>query len=113
MREDRFIWYHASMHTYFHDWRRKAGVATLVLACVFAGMWMRSLFRHDQAALSRGNAIYCFESMAGELDLGRLTVKDNRTETAWWSDDIIGKNFHHIHEHPNRGLADALPIHMN
>jgi hypothetical protein len=30
------------MHTFFHGWRRKAGVVTLVMACVFLCEWMSS-----------------------------------------------------------------------
>jgi hypothetical protein len=30
------------MHTFFHGWRRKMGVGSLVMACVLMGMWMRS-----------------------------------------------------------------------
>lgn len=35
------------MHTLFHGWRRKAGVATLVMACVLSGFWVRSLIFAD------------------------------------------------------------------
>jgi hypothetical protein len=30
------------MNDFFCGWRRKAGIVTLVLACVFAGLWARS-----------------------------------------------------------------------
>lgn len=30
------------MHTFFHGWRRKAGVLSLVIALATAGMWARS-----------------------------------------------------------------------
>jgi hypothetical protein len=43
MRQDRLIWYHAPMHTFFHGWRRKAGVASLVMACGLAAGWFRSV----------------------------------------------------------------------
>jgi hypothetical protein len=35
------------MHTFFHGWRRKVGVATLVMACLMMGLWMRSRFILD------------------------------------------------------------------
>lgn len=30
------------MHDFFNGWRRKVGVATLVMACVFTAGWVRS-----------------------------------------------------------------------
>ena len=35
------------MGDYFKPWRRKIGVVTLMLACVFMGGWMRSIFFLD------------------------------------------------------------------
>ncbi len=35
------------MREIFHGWRRKAGVATLVMACAVMGMWVRSLYCRD------------------------------------------------------------------
>ena len=43
------------MHTYFHGWRRKAGVVTLGLACVVTTLWVRSLSRSDDAFIPCGN----------------------------------------------------------
>jgi len=31
----------------FHDWRRKAGAITLVMACAIAGLWVRSYVAED------------------------------------------------------------------
>ena len=36
------------MGSYFKPWRRKIGVVTLAMACVFAGGWIRSMCRYDQ-----------------------------------------------------------------
>lgn len=41
------------MNTYFRGWRRKLGVVTLLLACVFAAAWVRSL-RVDDRYFIRG-----------------------------------------------------------
>ncbi len=35
------------MLQFFHGWRRKAGIVTLVMACGLMGMWVRSQFRVD------------------------------------------------------------------
>jgi hypothetical protein len=35
------------MHTFFHGWRRKCGVATLIVALAFWCLWVRSLILID------------------------------------------------------------------
>jgi hypothetical protein len=37
----------ATMHTFFHDWRRKAGCVALGAACGLAVLWIRSLSTGD------------------------------------------------------------------
>ncbi len=32
------------MSTFFHGWRRKAGCVALVMACMFAALWLKNLF---------------------------------------------------------------------
>lgn len=41
------------MQSFFHGWRRKAGVVTLVMACVLASAWLRSITYEDKFRLSR------------------------------------------------------------
>ena len=41
------------MHTFFHGWRRKAGIATLVMACAFQVIWLRSLAIQDYVAFGQ------------------------------------------------------------
>jgi hypothetical protein len=42
------------MREFFHGWRWKVGVAMLVLACVFAAGWVRSLSTIDEIAMPIG-----------------------------------------------------------
>lgn len=42
------------MKDFFYGMRRKAGVTTLVLACVFMGGWMRSRWYFDRLELPNG-----------------------------------------------------------
>jgi hypothetical protein len=35
------------MHTFFHGWRRKAGLVSLVMALAMFGLWMRSMVHYD------------------------------------------------------------------
>lgn len=46
------------MHEFFRGWRRKVGCATLVMACVFAGLWIRTYAFADQVwCVIRGRII--------------------------------------------------------
>lgn len=42
------------MWQFFNGWRRKIGLATLMLAVTFMGLWMRSRFGHDLIAFGTG-----------------------------------------------------------
>lgn len=39
------------MGNFFHGWRREAGCVTLVIACVFMGLWARSYYVEDWLVL--------------------------------------------------------------
>ncbi len=41
------------MREFFHGWQRKAGVATLVMACLVTSVWLRSLTYEDTFRLSQ------------------------------------------------------------
>lgn len=41
------------MHDFFRGWKRKAGVATLVMACVFMACWVRSDRIPDEVILAQ------------------------------------------------------------
>lgn len=43
------------MHTLFHDWRRKVGVVTLVMALVLFAFWMQS--NSDGVSISTSRAV--------------------------------------------------------
>jgi hypothetical protein len=43
------------MHTFFYGWRRKVGVVTLVMACVFMGVWIRSRVAPDTITIFARN----------------------------------------------------------
>jgi hypothetical protein len=42
------------MGDFFKPWRRKVGVATLVMACVFSVGWVRSQTRHEKLSINFG-----------------------------------------------------------
>ena len=47
------------MNEVFRGWKRKVGVVTLVLACVFMGLWLRSFTTtNDQITLWVNHSLY-------------------------------------------------------
>src|SRR4051812_38916511 len=61
------------MSGFFKPWRRKIGVATLAMACLFMVGWVRSQFQCDDLEIPIGAAIYGVESKAGGIDFSRTT----------------------------------------
>ena len=55
------------MHTFFHGWRRKAGVVTLVMACALMGGWIRSYASVDSIFVNTGNGQRRLQSEGGYL----------------------------------------------
>ena len=55
------------MREFFQGWSRKAGLVTLVLACIVTGVWLRSRLVVDQIMFSRGNALQILNSDNGVL----------------------------------------------
>lgn len=53
--------------TFFHGWRRKIGVMTLVIACAFAGLWARSYYFSDTMFLSATDVGHMLESTNGSI----------------------------------------------
>ena len=45
------------MRTFFHGWRRKAGVATLAVACLSATLWIRSFVVEVRLAIKDVNFV--------------------------------------------------------
>lgn len=57
------------MGMFFHGWRRKTGLVTLVMACVCMGGWLRSFSFMDQLRIPdhRRQQIHVFHSLNGAL----------------------------------------------
>jgi hypothetical protein len=57
------------MGNYFKPWRRKIGVLTLVMSCVFMGGWVRSLVVKDEINLINFRGLYChIRSEVGDFE---------------------------------------------
>jgi hypothetical protein len=72
------------MPSYFTPWRRKIGVLTLGLACLFAAGWVRSLSVADIIGFELGNPPITIVSFNGEmlLIINRNSGM-NRTRHSW------------------------------
>lgn len=77
------------MREFFNDWRRKAGCVALVMACVVAGMWLRSQFYYD-GVISWDNEVEdTVYSTNGSLHWSSVTREDLTIRTfrslPYWS----------------------------
>ena len=66
------------MGDYFKPWRRKIGVVTLVLACVFAAGWVRSLTRVDLIELNGKPWRYNVSSGFGQLHFWQMSPLEKK-----------------------------------
>src|SRR5262249_20240049 len=57
------------MSTFFHGWKRKVGVVTLLVACAFAGAWVRGVTICDSVKVVpfTGVNVLWFESQRGHF----------------------------------------------
>ncbi len=96
------------MHTFFHGWRRKAGVITLVMACVIFIAWMRSpvemihlrmtiLGRKFDVASLRGELVFSSWAAQGEedWDWGRMYIPPSLYPDRRLSDKTGGPDIAH------------------
>lgn len=92
------------MRDFFRGWRRKAGMATLVVALALTGMWYRSLMYFETCFWSVGTTQLGFASNYGQFSIGvakhsdttpfeyrSMTMKEPvHHSTGLWSFDFIG-----------------------
>jgi hypothetical protein len=55
------------MSEFFHGWRRKVGVATLVMACLLSLIWVRSYFADDTLTIAASGGQHDLSSINGEF----------------------------------------------
>ncbi|HEY4261032.1 MAG TPA: hypothetical protein VGM98_12760 [Schlesneria sp.] len=80
------------MHTFFHGWRRKLGVVTLVMACVCFGLWVRGHSTFDRVTIAARDSYSVFHfSSTTSGDLGvyfchsQFIEQAHRPRTEWIS----------------------------
>ena len=71
------------MGGFFQPWRRKIGVVTLVIACVFAVGMVRSSFLRDRLRVKIGRTDYCLISLDGFCRLSRYVSDDPPPLILW------------------------------
>jgi hypothetical protein len=77
------------MREFLHGWRRKAGVISLVLACLFTGAWVRSFKSTDTVTIRSGEFTYeCLASI--DCRLGWLRSTEERDDS---TDPEFGPTF--------------------
>jgi hypothetical protein len=73
------------MSTYFQSWRRKVGCATLVMACLLAGLWLRSVTIVDDVFIAPSRAALVMFSSERSRVGGSLDVSGAFTPLVQWS----------------------------
>jgi hypothetical protein len=79
------------MKEFFQGWRRKMGVATLVMACVLSGLWMRSRIFDDSFYTNGNTSSFQIVSVDGKLAFSLITPR-------YYSRPIINWETGHGHE---------------
>ena len=80
------------MLSFFHGWRRKAGVVLLVMALAFFGVWMRSYFFCDEVSFPSDASALCFDSVRGGFNWYRLTPCQTGSGVQWNSFNLARMN---------------------
>jgi hypothetical protein len=102
------------MHTFFHGWRRKTGVVTLVMSCALMGLWMRSQLITDTWCWSIGHETEVVISGDGMLSWWRLSTQ--RPVARFWNPGFVvqtsdGTRYANIGDWGvELGLSDSMTV---
>ncbi|MDB5342191.1 MAG: hypothetical protein JWP89_568 [Schlesneria sp.] len=75
------------MHTYFHGWRRKAGVAMLVMALALFVTWGRSQIIYDGFVILMSDMRYDINSDRSRFSFEWGREEEPSTLFTWWVTD--------------------------
>jgi hypothetical protein len=98
------------MREFFHGWRRKAGVASLVMACAVTSLWIRSQANLDVVWLRVLGQQFAVNTSPGQLLMFRLDTA-HFDDVLWFSMETrsaegvaIIKSIDHLNgQHPEPG----------
>ena len=81
------------MGEFFHGWRRKAGLVTLMMACLLTVGWMRSRLTSDSVIIPSRDGCVGLNSAIGGLRWGRW-IGNSPFEITWSSAQVaIQENY--------------------
>ena len=80
------------MREFFHGWRRKAGLVTLVMALVFVAGWVRSLSVADEVATRINRTTLIASSLHGRVGLGHHVGDFPRSKMPRWNSSQVDTN---------------------
>ncbi len=87
------------MREFFHGWRRKFGVVTLVIACALAGIWIRSRAVEDVAAFTISDRLHMITSSCGRLTWWACNGTGGPRHWLEWTADAIEQPVPRDREH--------------
>lgn len=76
------------MSEFFYGWRRKSGVITLGIACVFVVVWMRSYFVFDQMAFAYGHQQIVLWSTRGYFAVDSFPLSADEPQWREWTSHL-------------------------
>jgi hypothetical protein len=106
-KASRFHERDSSMREFFRGWKRKVGVITLVLACMFAGGWKRGLAAKEVVRLcvadeltyffvSNGSWLY-WQGVRGKPELNTpKAIGDIRVGPVYFSTDVDNGDYRYV-----------------
>ena len=84
---------------YFKEWRRKVGVLTLVLACIFAGAWIRGFTIEDVVRMGDGQRIVTrgriLQTLSTSARNGFVWTREDTDSDITW---LAGRQSHPVGE---------------
>lgn len=78
------------MQKFFRGWKRKLGVVTLILACVFAAGWVRSLIVIDEMSFYIAGRDHGFGSALGLIAWRSIDNHAQNPSIRWITETIKG-----------------------
>lgn len=90
------------MRQFFCGWRRKAGVVTLLLACLLAGLWIRTMVVVDRFSFSIGHRAHILSSDRGGL--WWMSLDQPPTTMAWYAVPVAELEKYHL----NKSFIEVL-----
>lgn len=95
------------MKDFFHGWRRKGGVVTLVMASILMAVWIRSGVVIDAVKFSPPpyDSIHYLTSAGGSVQWMRREFAGGRIATFWYTERLASRPDMNLNVDDNIGIA--------